>query len=376
MSQRDFYEVLGLSKGASDDEIKKSYRKLAMKFHPDRNPDNKEAEEKFKEIQKAYSVLSDAKKKSAYDQYGHAGVDPNMGGGGGGGFGGGFDFGGGFGDIFSEMFGGGGRSASRETDYSGADLRYDIEISLEEAAHGVKKKINIPTHEVCDVCHGTGAKAGTQPQTCSTCKGAGAVYMRQGIFQMQQTCPTCHGSGKEIKEPCIKCHGEGLVKTSKTLEVNIPAGVDTGSRIRLTGEGEPGRQGAQNGDLYVITHIKSHTIFQRDGMDLHCEFPISFVIASLGGEVEVPTLEGKVKLKIPAGTQMGKKFRLSAKGVKSLRSHAKGDLYCHIVVETPVNLTDRQKELLEEFETISTGQNKPQNPKSKSFMDKLKDLFD
>lgn len=376
MSQKDFYEILGVSKGASDDEIKKAYRKLAMKYHPDRNPDDKDAENKFKEIQNAYAILSDPQKKTAYDQYGHAGVDPNMGAGGGFG-GGGFDFGGGFGDIFSEMFGGGGRSsASRGPDYSGDDLRYDIEITLEEAAHGVKKKINIPTHEVCDVCNGSGAKAGTQPQTCSTCKGAGAVYMRQGIFQMQQACPTCHGTGQEIKEPCVKCRGEGLVKTSKTLEVNIPAGVDTGSRIRLTGEGEPGRKGASNGDLYVITHVKSHPLFQRDGMDLHCSFPISFVTASLGGEVEVPTLEGKVKLKIPEGTQTGKKFRLSHKGIKSLRSSNKGDLYCHISVETPVHLTDRQKELLKEFDTISTGQNSPQNPKSKSFMDKLKDLFD
>ena len=375
MSQSDFYEVLGIAKGASDDEIKKAYRKLAMKYHPDRNPDNKEAEEKFKEIQNAYAILSDPQKKAAYDQYGHAGVDPNMGGGAGGGFGGGFDFGG-FGDIFSEMFGGGGRGGARQTDYSGADLRYDLEITLEEAAHGVKKTIRIPTHEVCDVCHGTGAKAGTQAQTCSTCKGSGNVYMRQGIFQMQQTCPTCHGRGQEIKEPCIKCHGDGLVKTSRTLEVNIPAGVDTGSRIRLTGKGEPGRQGAPDGDLYVITHVRQHEIFHRDGKDLHCEFPISFVCAALGGEVEVPTLEGKVKLKIPEGTQTGKKMRLSGKGIKSLRSSNKGDLYCHIVVETPVHLTEKQQELLREFETISSGHNSPQNPKSKSFMDKLKDLFD
>ncbi|WP_434778249.1 molecular chaperone DnaJ [Neisseria sp. Ec49-e6-T10] len=377
MSQKDFYEILGVARSASEDEIKKAYRKLAMKYHPDRNPDNKEAEDKFKEIQKAYDILSDAQKRAAYDQYGHAGVDPNMGGGGGfgGGFGGAsFDFGG-FGDIFSEMFGGG-RSGARQPDYSGADVRYDIEITLEEAAHGVKKKITIPTHDVCDVCNGSGAKAGSKPQTCSTCHGSGQVVMRQGIFQMQQTCPTCHGSGQEIKDPCVKCHGDGLLKTSKTLEISIPAGVDTGSRIRVSDKGEPGRNGAPNGDLYVIVHVKQNAVFQRDGMDLHCEFPISFVTAALGGEVEVPTLDGLAKMKIPAGTQSGKSFRLASKGIKSLRSSSKGDLYCHVVVETPVHLTERQKELLTEFETISSGQTKAQNPRSKSFMDKLKGFFD
>ena len=378
MSQRDFYEVLGVSKGASEAEIKKAYRKLAMKYHPDRNPDDKEAEEKFKEIQKAYDILSTPEKKAAYDQYGHAGVDPNMGGGGGfgGGFGGGADFD--INDIFSQMFGGagGGGGRSRQPNYQGADLRYDLAISLEEAAHGVKKKITFATYEECDVCHGSGAKAGSEPVTCHTCHGSGTVHIRQAIFQVQQTCPTCQGSGVEIKDPCLKCKGHGKVRSSRTLEVNVPAGVDTGSRIRLSGEGEAGTHGAPSGDLYVFIEVKEHNIFQRDGMDLHCEVPIGFTTAALGGDVEVPTIDGRVKLKIAPETQYGRKMRIKGKGIKSLRSSSVGDLYCHIVVETPVNLTERQKELLEEFETISTGQERSQTPRKKSFMDKLRDLFD
>lgn len=375
MSNQDYYQVLGVAKGASDSDIKKAYRKLAMQYHPDRNPDNKEAEEKFKEVQKAYEILSDPEKRARYDQFGHAGVDPNMGGGGGfGGFGGagGFDFG----DIFSQMFGGGASGGGRQQNFQGADLRYDIEITLEEAAAGAKKKITIPTHEECDLCHGSGAKPGTSATTCSTCGGSGVVHVRQAIFQLQQTCPTCHGTGKQIKEPCIKCHGAGLVKTRKTLEVNIPAGIDDEQRIRLAGEGEPGTHGAPSGDLYVVVHIHRHYIFERDGVDLHCELPISFTTAALGGEVEVPTLDGRVKLNIPKETQTGRRMRVKGKGMKSLRSSAVGDLYCHIVVETPVNLTDRQKELLEEFEKISTGLGRAQTPRQKSFMDKLRDLFD
>lgn len=375
MSNQDYYQVLGVAKGASDSDIKKAYRKLAMQYHPDRNPDNKEAEEKFKEVQKAYEILSDPEKRARYDQFGHAGVDPNMGGGGGfGGFGGagGFDFG----DIFSQMFGGGAGGGGRQQNFQGADLRYDIEITLEEAATGAKKKITIPTHEECDLCHGSGAKPGTSATTCSTCGGSGVVHVRQAIFQLQQTCPTCHGTGKQIKDPCIKCHGAGLVKTRKTLEVNIPAGIDDEQRIRLAGEGEPGTHGAPSGDLYVVVHIRRHDIFERDGMDLHCELPISFTTAALGGEVEVPTLDGRVKLNIPKETQTGRRMRVKGKGMKSLRSSAVGDLYCHIVVETPVNLTDRQKELLEEFEKISTGLDRAQTPRQKSFMDKLRDLFD
>ena len=375
MSNKDFYETLGVARSASDEEIKKAYRKLAMKYHPDRNPDNAEAEAKFKEVQQAYDILSDKQKRSAYDQFGHAGVDPNMGAGGGfGGFGGGaqgFDFG----DIFSQMFGGA-AAGGRQPNYQGADLQYGVEISLEEAAKGIKKRITIPTYEECDVCHGSGAKPGTSASTCSTCRGAGTIHVRQAIFQMQQTCPACHGSGKEIKDPCVKCRGEGRVKTSKTVEVNIPAGIDDGQRIRLSGEGEPGQHGAPAGDLYVVVHVKEHKTFERNGLDLHCELPISFTVAALGGDVEVPTLDGKVKLSIPKETQTGRRMRVKGKGIKSLRSSAVGDLYCHVVVETPINLTDRQKELLEEFEKIATGLDRSQTPRQKSFFDKVRDIFD
>ena len=372
MSTQDYYETLGVARSASDDEIKKAYRKLAMKYHPDRNPDNKEAEEKFKEVQKAYDTLSDKEKRTMYDQYGHAAFEQGAGAGGFGGFGGfggaqGFDFS----DIFSQMFGGGGSAGGRQPDYSGADLQVGIEISLEEAAKGVKKRINIPTYEECDVCHGSGAKPGTSASTCSTCHGSGTVHVRQAIFQMQQTCPTCHGTGKEIKDPCVKCRGEGRTKTSKTVEVNIPAGIDDGQRIRLSGEGEPGQHGAPAGDLYVNVRVRQHKIFERNGLDLHCELPISFAIAALGGEVEVPTLDGKVKLHIPKETQTGRRMRVKGKGIKSLRSSSTGDLYCHILVETPVNLTDRQKELLEEFEKISSGLDLSQTPRKKSFWEKV-----
>lgn len=369
MTEVDYYEVLGVARNADELEIKKAYRKLAMKYHPDRNPDNKEAEEKFKEVQCAYDVLSDAQKRATYDQFGHAGMNGGMGGDG---FSGGFDFG----DIFSQMFGSGSSGGSRQQNYQGADLQYTIEISLEEAAHGTKKKITIPTHDECDICHGSGAKPGTAPTTCHMCGGSGAVHVRQAIFQLQQTCPQCRGSGKQIKDPCIKCHGEGLTKSRKTVEVSIPAGIDDGQRIRLTGEGEPGTHGAPSGDLYVLVNIRPHAVFERDGMDLHCELPISFTVAALGGEVEVPTINGKVKLNIPKETQTGRRMRVRSKGIKSLRSNAVGDLYCHIVVETPVNLTERQRELLTEFEKISTGLDRAQTPRQKSFMDKLRDLFE
>jgi len=272
------------------------------------------------------------------------------------------------------MFGGG--SGARQQNYQGADLQYSVEISLEEAAKGVKKRLTIPTYEECDVCHGSGAKPGTSATTCSTCRGSGTVHIRQAIFQMQQTCHVCHGSGKEIKDPCLKCRGEGRVKAGKTVEVDIPAGIDDGQRIRLSGEGEPGRNGAPAGDLYISVHVKAHKIFERNGLDLHCELPISFTVAALGGEVEVPTLDGKVKLNIPKETQTGRRMRVKGKGIKSLRSSATGDLYCHVLVETPVNLTDRQKELLEEFEKISTGMERSQTPRKKSFWDKVGELFD
>lgn len=367
MSNQDYYQTLGVSRSAGDDEIKKAYRKLAMKYHPDRNPGDKAAEEKFKDVQKAYDTLSDKEKRAMYDQIGHAAFEQGAGAGG---FGGaqGFDFS----DIFSQMFGGGGGGA-RQQDYRGADLQYAVEITLEEAARGTRRRITIPTHEECGVCHGSGAKPGTTASTCATCRGSGTVHIRQAIFQMQQTCPACHGSGKEIRDPCVKCRGEGRVKTAKTVEVNIPAGIDDGQRIRLSGEGEPGRNGAPSGDLYVVVHVKAHKIFERNGLDLHCELPVSFTVAALGGEVEVPTLEGKVKLTIPKETQTGRRMRVKGKGIKSLRSSATGDLYCHVLVETPVNLTDRQKELLEEFEKISTGLDRSQTPRKKSFWDKVED---
>ncbi|HJV06745.1 MAG TPA: molecular chaperone DnaJ [Chromobacteriaceae bacterium] len=376
MSKRDFYDVLGVNRDASDDEIKKAYRKLAMKFHPDRNPDSKDAEEKFKEVKEAYEILSDGQKRAAYDQFGHAGVDPQagMGGGGGAGFGGFGDFS----DIFSDIFGGGrgGAGGGRSNVYRGADLRYNMEITLEEAARGCEKQIRIPSHADCEVCHGTGAKPGTQPKTCSTCGGHGQVRMSQGFFSIQQTCPTCHGTGKQISDPCTSCHGAGQKKTTKTLNVKIPAGVDEGDRIRLSGEGEPGQNGGPAGDLYVVTHIKAHAVFQRDGSDLHCEMPISFATAALGGDVEIPTLDGMAKVKIAAETQSGRVYRLRGKGVKAVRGNSYGDLMCHVVVETPVNLTERQKELLREFESISQGDTAKHNPRSKSFMDKLRDFFE
>ena len=374
MSNKDLYEVLGVSRSASDDEIKKAFRKLAMKYHPDRNPDNEEAVEKFKEIQNAYAILSDPQKKAAYDQYGHAGVDPNMGGGFGGGFGGGAGFD--FSDIFSQMFGGAAGGGGRQQSYQGADLQYAVEITLEEAAAGLKHRITIPTSTECDICTGSGAHAGTTVSTCGTCGGSGTIHVRQAIFQLQQTCPTCHGSGKQIKDPCTSCRGEGRVKTTKTVEVNIPADIDDGQHIRLSGEGEPGQHGAPSGDLYVVVHVKAHKTFERNGLDLHCELPISIATAALGGAVEVPTLEGKVKLPIPKETQTGRRMRVKGKGIKSLRSSATGDLYCHVLVETPVNLTDRQKELLEEFERISGESRSSGKARDKSFTDKLRDLFD
>ncbi|MCO6538108.1 MAG: molecular chaperone DnaJ [Gilliamella sp.] len=374
MAKKDYYETLGVSKSASESEIKKAYKRLAMKYHPDKNQDNKaEAEEKFKEVKEAYEVLTDPQKKAAYDQYGHAAFEQGQGGAGGfGGFGG---FGGGaFDDIFSDFFGGGrgrGQTASR-----GNDLQYNITLTLEEAAAGVSKEIKVPTLVSCDTCHGQGTEKPSDVVTCNTCHGAGVVQMRQGFFAVQQECPTCHGRGKVVKNPCKKCHGEGRVQKTKTLSVTIPAGVDTGNRIRLSGEGEAGLNGAPSGDLYVQVQVKSHAIFERDGTNLHCEIPINIVLASLGGEVEVPTLNGKVSLTIPAETQTGKMFRLRGKGIKSLRGNAVGDLYCHVVVETPVNLTSKQKELLKELgESFKADKNSKHSPKEKSFFDKVKKFF-
>jgi len=373
MSKRDFYEILGVNKDASDDEIKKSYRKLAMKFHPDRNPDNPKAEEHFKEAKEAYEILSDASKRSAYDQYGHAGVNQQAGMGGAGGFGGGFADA--FGDIFGDIFGGAGGGRGRSNVYRGADLRYNLEISLEEAAGGTETKIRIPTMAECDTCHGSGAKAGSKPETCPTCAGHGQVRMQQGFFSIQQACPKCHGSGKVIAHPCPTCQGSGRVKQYKTLAVKIPSGVDEGDRIRLTGEGEAGVNGGPSGDLYVVIQIKAHAVFQRDHNDLHCEMPISFTTAALGGEIEIPTLDGHAKINIPAETQSGKVSRLRGKGIKGVRSSTHGDLMCHMVVETPVNLTERQRELLRELETLNEQDGARHNPRTKTWMDKMKQFF-
>jgi molecular chaperone DnaJ len=379
MSKRDFYEVLGVNRDAADDEIKKAYRKLAMKHHPDRNPDNPKSEELFKEAKEAYEILSDPQKRAAYDQYGHAGVDPQAGMGGG--FGGAGMGGGGFADafggIFDEIFGGrgGGGGQGRSNIYRGADLRYNLEITLEQAAFGTETKIRIPTMEECEHCHGSGAKPGTQPKTCPTCSGSGQVRLQQGFFSIQQTCPKCHGTGRIIPEPCTHCHGAGRLKQHKTLAVKIPAGVDEGDRIRLTGEGEHGVNGGPPGDLYVQIHLKPHNVFQREHNDLHCEMPISFTTAALGGEIEITTLDGVAKIKIPAETQSGKVFRLRGKGIKGVRSNAHGDLMCHVAVETPVNLTDRQRELLRELEELSNRDGGKHNPRAKSWMDRVRDFF-
>ena len=372
MAKRDYYEILGVERSADEREIKKAYKRLAMKYHPDRNPDNPESEEKFKEAKEAYEVLSDAQKRAAYDKFGHAGVDPNQAGPGG--FGGGADFGDVFGDIFGDIFGGGRRSQRAAR---GADLRYNMELTLEEAVRGVSKEIKVPTLVECDECHGSGARTGTSAQTCPTCHGSGQVQMRQGFFAVTQACPHCHGKGKIITDPCRKCHGDGRVQKTKTLSVKIPAGVDTGDRIRLAGEGEAGEFGAPAGDLYVQVHVKDHPIFVRDGNNLYCEIPISFTTAALGGEVAVPTLDGRLMLKIPAETQSGRMFRLRGKGVRSLRSGAEGDLLCKAVVETPVKLSDEQKELLKQLEDSLNGSGvKTHKPKAEGFFEGVKRFFD
>lgn len=383
MSKRDYYEVLGVSKNAPDDEIKKAYRKMAMKYHPDRvatmpEADKKQAEEKFKELQEAYAVLSDTQKKQMYDQLGHSGFQ-NAGGGHGGGFQGGFSSAG-FDDIFEafgDIFGGNRQGGRRNAHARGRDMEMQVEITLENSASGYEKEISIPRTEKCKGCNGSGAKKGSEAVTCGTCKGAGQVRFSQGFFSVQQDCPDCHGAGKVVKDPCNICHGSGVVKETKKLKVTIPAGVEDGSTLRMNGEGEAGLNGSQNGDLYIHIRIKDHKLFTRRGKDLHCEVPISFITAALGGEIDVPTLEGNiVKLKVPEGTQTNSILRVKDKGIKSLRTSSHGDLYCHMFVETPVKLTKDQKEVLRKFGTDSGGEYSAlHHPKSKSFIDKLKGLF-
>jgi len=363
MAKRDYYEVLGVERGASEAELKKAYRRLAMKHHPDRNPGDKAAEEAFKEANEAYEVLSDASKRQAYDQYGHAGVDPQMGAGAGAAYGG-ANFSDIFGDVFSDFFTGA-RGSSRGGAQRGSDLRYTLELDLEEAVRGTTVTIRVPTLAECKTCNGSGAKKGTSPVTCTTCGGIGQVRMQQGFFSVQQTCPRCHGSGKMISDPCGSCHGQGRVEEQKTLSVKVPAGVDTGDRIRLTGEGEAGTQGGPAGDLYVVVNVREHAIFQRDGKHLYCEVPISFADAALGGELEVPTLDGRVKLKIPEGTQTG---------VAPVRGGAAGDLLCRVAVETPVNLSKRQREMLEEFRGTLQGDTS-HSPKASGWFEGVKRFF-
>lgn len=373
MSKRDYYEVLGVQKNSSEDDLKKAFRRLAMKYHPDRNPDDAEAEAKFKEAKEAYEVLCDQNKRAAYDQFGHAGVDQA----GMGGARGGAGFGDIFEDIFGDIFGGGGRRGGGGTRaYRGSDLQYNLELSLEEAVAGKEVDIRIPAMRTCETCSGTGAKKGTHPQTCSTCHGQGQVRIQQGFFSIQQTCPQCHGNGKVIADPCPECHGQGRIEEHKTLSVKIPAGVDTGDRIRLSGEGEAGLNGGPSGDLYVQVFVKEHELFTREGDNLFCNVPIRFTTAALGGEMDVPTLNGNVNLKIPAETQTGKKFRLRNKGVKSVRSSSIGDLVCTVIVETPVNLTKRQRELLEELDTTMSEGGKRHSPKEHSWLDKAKGFID
>ncbi len=372
MSKRDFYEVLGVSRDASEADLKKAYRRLAMKHHPDRNTDDsEESEAKFKEAKEAHEVLSDANKRAAYDQYGHAGVDPSMGGRQGGHSG----FEDAFGDVFGDIFGGGRRGGQHRAQ-RGSDLQYNLELSLEDAVFGTEVKIRVPTLVSCKTCSGSGAKEGTTATTCTTCGGAGQVRMQQGFFAVQQTCPQCRGKGKMISDPCGDCHGQGRKQEEKTLAVKVPAGVDTGDRIRLSGEGEAGESGAPSGDLYVQMHVKPHDIFTRDDNDLLCEMPISIGTAALGGEIEVPTLNGRLRLKIPAETQTNKLFRMRGKGVKPVRGGMTGDLLCRVHVETPVKLSNKQKDMIKEFEKSIKKDGKQHSPKNASWGDRVKNFFD
>ncbi|MCA2011503.1 molecular chaperone DnaJ [Pararhodobacter sp. CCB-MM2] len=380
MAKRDFYEVLGVSKGASAEELKKAYRAKAKELHPDRNKDNPDAENQFKEVNEAYDVLKDADKKAAYDRFGHAAFDGGMGGPRpGAGPRGGGDFGASFSDVFEDLFGdfmggrGGGGGGQRTRASRGSDLRYNLRVTLEEAYKGTQKSIRVPTLAACDSCNGSGAEGGAEPVTCPTCSGMGKVRAQQGFFTVERTCPTCGGLGQIVKNPCNSCKGAGRVEKERQLSVNIPAGVETGTRIRLTGEGEAGLRGGPAGDLYIFIEVREHPIFQRDGMDLHCRVPVSFTAAALGGEVEVPTIDGgRSRVKVPAGSQSGKTMRLRGKGMPALRGGGSGDMMIELGVETPVNLTARQKELLREFEGLSQDN----HPEGSSFFGKVKSFWD
>ncbi len=373
MAKRDYYEILGVSKSAGADEVKKAYRRLAMKHHPDRNKDDAGAETKFKEAKEAYEVLKDSDKRATYDRFGHDGLKAGPGGQGGFGAEG---FGDIFGDVFGDIFGGARRGGGGPQVFRGADLGYDLKLDLETAVSGDSVEIDVPTQVGCETCAGSGAKKGTQPATCSSCGGVGQVRMQQGFFSIQQTCPTCKGAGTTITDPCADCHGRGRVRKTRTLSVKIPGGVDDGDRIRLSGEGEAGRNGGPAGDLYVELRIKPHKIFSRDGANLSCEVPVSIATATLGGEVELPTLNGVVSLKIPAGTQSGKVFRLRGKGVTTVRDPRIGDLFAEIAIETPINLTAEQKELLESFDALVQQGGDKHSPRADGWLDTVKRFFD
>ncbi len=377
MSKRDFYEVLGLSRGASAEEIKKAYRSKAKEFHPDRNADKPDAESQFKEVNEAYEVLKDGEKKAAYDRFGHGAFDGGMGGGGrpGSGMGGNADFASAFSDVFDDLFGDfmGGRQGGRQRASRGADLRYNMRVTLEDAYNGLQKTIKVPTSVPCGECKGSGAEGGAEPTACPTCSGLGKVRATQGFFTVERTCPTCSGLGQIIKNPCNVCSGAGRVQQERALSVNVPAGVETGTRIRLAGEGEAGMRGGPPGDLYIFIEVEPHEIFERDGAELHCRVPVSMTAAALGGDIEVPTIDGgRSRVKIPGGSQSGRQMRLRGKGMRSLRGGATGDMFIELAVETPVNLTSRQKELLREFESLAEDN----NPESHSFFNSVKSFWD
>jgi len=372
MSKRDYYQVLSVPRNATEEEIKKAYRRLAMKFHPDRNPNDVEAEDKFKEAKEAYEVLTDSQKRAAYDQFGHAGLDAARGGGPG--FNPGDAFGDIFGDVFGDIFGGGRRG--RGGAFRGADLRYELALDLEQAVFGTTADVEFPTVVECQVCSGSGSEPGHDPETCDTCGGAGQVRISQGFFTVQQTCPRCKGRGTVVTRPCGSCSGQGRTREIRKLSVKVPAGVDTGDRIRLPGEGEAGRQGGPRGDLYVEVVVREHPIFERDGAHLSCEVPISFTTAALGGSIDVPTLDGHATIKVPAETQSGRVFRLRDKGVRPVRGGATGDLFCRVVIETPVDLTAEQQQMLRDFEVSLTGDPTRHHPRERSWLDGVKRFFD